>query len=270
MVKYSSHLPRRARAAMLASRLLLAAGIILILLAGGSQLYAMYAQMRWERAQAALTTQFLPVPTMPSSQPLQPTMVPTVAATATPVAGTPVQSVAVATATVEKSPGTATPAPSATPTPTPDDRSDPGRLVIPKLKVNTQIVVVPLVNRQWDVSHILYEAGLLDGTGWPGRPGNAALSGHVSLKGRGDGPFRWLEKLAAGDDIIIDQGTMRYTYHVNNVKVVLPTDVSVLAPTENATLTLITCTDWDFLNAEYSKRMIVTATLVDQGRTGPL
>ena len=59
-----------------------------------------------------------------------------------------------------------------------------------------------------------------------------------------------------------------YTYRVSQSKIVLPTDVSVLAQTESPTLTLITCTDWDFLRAEYSKRLIVTATLASQRRIG--
>ena len=109
---------------------------------------------------------------------------------------------------------------------------------------------------------------LLEGTGFPGRVGNAAISGHVSLKGRGDGPFRWLERLQPGDEVSVVQGETRYTYRVTGLNTVSPADVGVLAPTSDATLTLITCTDWDFLRAEYAKRLIVSARLAGQSASG--
>jgi sortase A len=250
---------------------LTAAGVLLLLAAASMQLYSMYAEMRWTRSQQGLSAQFLPAPAALDIQPLQPeasTATPGGPAPATP-AGVTAGRQATPPATTPAAAEASTPVLPPTPTPTPDDRRDPGRLLIPKLKVNTQIVVVAFANGQWDVSHILYEAGLLDGTGWPGRPGNAALSGHVSLKGRGDGPFRWLEKLAPGDEVIVEQGAVRYTYRVSQTKVVLPSDVSVLEQTEQATLTLVTCTDWDFLRAEYSKRLIVSAKLASQSTPGP-
>jgi sortase A len=246
------------------SRLLLTAGVLLLLAAGFLHLYSFYAQLRWQRAQAALSVQFLPAPSPAAPDTPAPTVSPTPAATDTPqptATGVPAGVTVVVTAGPTK---TATRVPSPTPSPTPDDRSDPGQLHIPKLKVTARIVFVPLINGQWDVSPLIYDVGLLANTGFPGRIGNAAISGHVSLKGRGDGPFRWLEKLAPNDEIIVQQGDTRYSYRVRWLKVVPPTDVSVVAPTDDATLTLITCTDWDFLRAEYGKRLIVHATLVSQ------
>jgi LPXTG-site transpeptidase (sortase) family protein len=263
--------PRRHRATSFAGSAFIVAGVVLLLAAGLLQLYTMYAQMRWERAQAALSAQFLPAPEPPAAAPtLEPTPEPTPAPTETPApvaAATPAAvsgSAAPATPTATQ---TRAPLPTRTPTPAPTLPSDPGRLLIPKLKVAAPIVAVPLVNGQWDVSKIIYEVGLLGSTGFPGRPGNAAISGHVSLRGRGDGPFRWLERLVPDDEIIVQQDTMRYTYRVQSSKVVPPTDVSVIAPTADATLTLITCTDWDFLRAEYSRRLIVTARLASQRET---
>jgi len=263
--------PRSAptRGRRLASAVLLAAGIALILIAGAALLYSMYAQRRWERAQAALAVQFVPADVTPISTRATPTTAPTAAATVAHAAQTAVTPAPTATPSAVLMQPDASPMPTASPSPqpTPDDRTDPGRLLIPKLKVTSEIVVIPLVNRQWDVSHILYEVGLLDGTGWPGRPGNAALSGHVSLKNRGDGPFRWLERLNPGDEVIVEQGDTQYVYRVTGRRVVLPTDVSVLAPTEDATLTLITCTDWDFFLADYTRRLIVSAQLREQRST---
>ena len=64
---------------------------------------------------------------------------------------------------------------------------------------------------KWNVDKLVYEVGWLEGTAFPGQPGNAAISGHVSLLKFGNGPFRWLEKLAANDEIIVQQGDVRYS-----------------------------------------------------------
>lgn len=259
----------RVRAARFISSALLICGFVLLLVAGGLQLRTFYAELRWQRGQEALSNQFLPAPGgQVSAAKSEPTPTPSTASTPTPP-GEPTTSVSAAgmvepsadQTAAATSPTQAMPRMPPTRTPVPAAPGDPGTLIIPKLKVNAPIIVVPLVNGQWDMSRILYEAALLAGTGFPGRPGNAAISGHISLRGRGDGPFRWLEKLQPDDDIIVQQDNMRYIYRVSSSNVVLPTDVSVLAPTTEATLTLITCTDWDFLKAEYSRRLIVKATL---------
>ena len=135
---------------------------------------------------------------------------------------------------------------------------------MPKLKLTAQIVAVPLRNGQWNVDKLVYEVGWLEGTGFPGQPGNAALSGHVSLIKFGNGPFRWLEKLVVNDEIIVQQGDARYSYRVSQTRSVLPDDVSVLAPTDEPTLTLITCTSWDVFKSTYTKRLVVTATLATE------
>ncbi len=266
------------RAATFVSRGLLLAGLLLLLAAASMWSYTFYAQLRWDRERAALSAQFVPAPALSDVTPAPPPV-----ATQMPEATPSVPGMSAAEATPAATTGTASPVaipestptavatsvPLPLPTATADERSDPGRLFIPKLKVNAAIVTVPLINGLWDVSPLLYDVGLLVGTGWPGRAGNAAISGHVGLRGRGDGPFRWLERLVAGDEIFVDQGDTRYLYAVRDLRVVLPSDVSVVAPTEDATLTLITCTDWDFLKADYMKRLIVTATLTGKRRIGP-
>jgi LPXTG-site transpeptidase (sortase) family protein len=268
----------RRRAATFIGGALFLAGAILILAAVGMQLFTMYADFRWARAQEELSRSFVPLATAaPSGEQLAvtETATPEAPPTATPSSTPPLVTMALTLTpvstvtqagglTVTPSPqptSTSTRTPTRTPTPLPTIPSDPGRLIIPAVGVDAPIVKVPLVKGEWDLSHIIYEVALLAGTGFPGQPGNAALSGHVTLKGRGNGPFRWIEKLVPDDEIIVQQGNTRYSFRVTSVKTVLPTDVSVLAPTQNATLTLITCTDWDFVRAEYTKRLIASATL---------
>ena len=269
MSKIEGRPPSWSRAAARIGTPVLVAGVVLLLAAGALQLYTLYAQLHWEREQQALSAQFLSVPTQVVQAAAQPTQTATQAPSATPVQ-TPTVGAPLAPGSADAA--TATPRPTETPTlvpartltPAPPIPGDPGQLIVPRLKLTAQIVTVPMTNGQWDVSKIIYDVGLLAGTGFPGQPGNAAISGHVSLKGRGDGPFRWLEKLVPDDEIIVQQEGVRYTYRVIRSSAVLPDDVSVLAPTDTPTLTLITCTDWDFLKAEYVRRLIVTATLANQ------
>ena len=48
-----------------------------------------------------------------------------------------------------------------------------------------------------------------------------------------------------------------FTYRVHEIKIVLPTDLSVLAPGDGPRLTLITCYPFDFVGSA-PKRFIVT------------
>jgi sortase A len=74
-----------------------------------------------------------------------------------------------------------------------------------------------------------------------GEPGNLVLAGHRTSW------FRPLESIAAGDTIELEWFDARHgrllerTYIVSAIHVVLPEDVSLLMPTSDDTLTLVTC-----------------------------
>ena len=263
-----------ARAAGRIGTVLLIAGVALLLTAAALQLYTLYAQMRWEGEQQALSALYLSVPTeVPATAMPAPTVTETIVPTSTPLPTAtperpaPTAIVPAATATATPSPSaTPTLVPTRTPTPTATIPSDPGLLLVPKLKLSAQIVTVPMHNGSWNVDKLVYEVGWLEGTGFPGQPGNAAIAGHVSLIKFGNGPFRWLEKLVDNDEIILQQGNVRLSYRVSSTRSVLPDDVDVLAQTEQPTLTLITCTSWDVLKSTYTRRLVVTATLVGQSK----
>ena len=128
----------------------------------------------------------------------------------------------------------------------------PTHLLIPSIGIDTPVKEVFIVDGAWEVAD--YAAGYMHGTGLPGEPGNAALAGHAGLRG---GVFRDLGALIAGADIYIDAGGWRYHYRVRESKSVWPEQTEVLAPTKTATLTLLTCTNWD------TQRLVVVADLVD-------
>jgi len=107
-------------------------------------------------------------------------------------------------------------------------------------------------------------AHLLNGTA-VGGPGNLVLAGHRTSW------FRPLQGIAQGDAIQIQWfdshhgGLQARTYTVNMVSVVGPQDTSLLAPTPDDALTLITC--YPFGRGPRSpQRFIVRASPVETGR----
>ena len=77
--------------------------------------------------------------------------------------------------------------------------------------------------------------GHLEHTALPGDSGNAVIAGHRDS-------FFWpLRHVQRGDDIFVDTPEGRVHYQVTSLRVVNPRDLSVLEPTDDATLTLITC-----------------------------
>ena len=86
----------------------------------------------------------------------------------------------------------------------------------------------------------------------PFATGNTVLYGHDDIQGS---IFGHLYDLRPGDTILISVGGVTQTYRVTGHQIVSPTAVSVLAPTPDVRLTLITC--WPF-NVD-TKRWIVTA-----------
>jgi sortase A len=98
------------------------------------------------------------------------------------------------------------------------------------------------------------------GSALPGQEGNLVLSAHNDIFGE---IFRDLDKLKPGDEVIISTERQSYTYIVREIQVVEPTEVSVMAPTEHASATLISCYPYLVNN----KRIVVFADLAS---TGPL
>ena len=93
-----------------------------------------------------------------------------------------------------------------------------------------------------------------------GAQGNAVISGHVVTINEGN-VFRLLYQVALDDEVQVwDEHEREYDYHVVNIKLVSPSDISVMAPTEDQTLTLITCGGtFNRVSQQFSQRLIVTA-----------
>lgn len=121
-----------------------------------------------------------------------------------------------------------------------------GRLEIPRIGLSAMVV-------EGDGAADLERAvGHIPGTALPGERGNAAFAGHR------DTFFRPLAAIHPGDMMSIAtlQGT--YRYQVEFTRIVRPTDVSVLYPTGQDTLTLVTCYPFHYVGAA-PMRFIVRA-----------
>ena len=101
--------------------------------------------------------------------------------------------------------------------------------------------------------------GWLLGSAYPGNLGNLVLYGHL------DGPYSTLSRLSelgAGDEFSVLTPEAELTYVVDKVYETTASDVGALAPTSNATATLVTCSGhWDSIRQDYTHRLIVTAVL---------
>lgn len=105
-------------------------------------------------------------------------------------------------------------------------------------------------------------AGHYPNTPLPGEKGNVAIAGHRTGFGQ---PFRNLDKLRPGDQMVLQTPVGDYVYEVvsevdghKNPWVTGPRDFSVIAPTQEAALTLTTC---DPPNTSLN-RLIVRAKLI--------
>ncbi len=105
--------------------------------------------------------------------------------------------------------------------------------------------------------------GHIEGTAVLGVPGNLGLAGHR------DGYFRVLKDVQVGEAIDVESldGTTRY--RITELKIVEPTDVYVLEPTDTATLTLVTCYPFYFIG-EAPQRYIVKAVAESPVASSPL
>ena len=104
-----------------------------------------------------------------------------------------------------------------------------GRLEIPEVDLSVMVL-------EGTDDHTLDRAvGHIPGTARPGERGNLGIAGHR------DSYFRGLRHLKAGDAISLTtlDGTTRY--EIDKIEVVKPARADVLDPTDQPTLTLVTC-----------------------------
>ena len=126
----------------------------------------------------------------------------------------------------------------------------PQRIILPELSIDLPVKNSGLINGYWQV--FTDAAGWGEGSGLPGEPGNQVIFAHARR-----GLFLPLRDVKLGTKVYVLSKETWYQYEVKEIKQVLPTQVEVIAPTEDETLTLYTCSGF-----ADSKRLIVVAKRV--------
>src|SRR5277367_5237340 len=121
-------------------------------------------------------------------------------------------------------------------------------LSIPKIHLE-----VPILEGTDDLS-LNRAVGHITGTAGPGDSGNIGIAGHR------DGFFRGLKDVGVGDTIEIMTQRETNTYVIDQITIVNPSDVSVLAPRTRSSVTLVTCYPFYFVGSA-PQRYIVQASL---------
>lgn len=156
--------------------------------------------------------------------------------------------------------------PPAVGTPAPEPRPKPviprdallGRIEIPRLGLHV------MVREGVDTTTLRRAVGHVPGTATPGEDGNVAVAAHR------DTFFRPLKDIRPDDHIFMETPDSRYEYVVESTKIVSPNDVSVLRPTKDPELTLITCYPFYYVG-NAPRRFIVRARQVSvEARDAPL
>ena len=124
-----------------------------------------------------------------------------------------------------------------------------GRIEIPRLGLS--VVVAEGI----DKTTLLRAVGHIPGTALPGTPGNVGIAGHR------DTFFRSLRNIHRNDIITLTTSRGEYRYRVVSTRVVGPKEISVLYPTGNEILTLVTCHPFYFVGSA-PNRFIVRAERV--------
>jgi sortase A len=97
--------------------------------------------------------------------------------------------------------------------------------------------------------------GIYDDVPFPGAPGTTAIAGHRTTYAA---PFRRIDQLRPGDEIVIEMPYGRFTYEVQRTRIVAPTEISVVRRVKFDRLVLSAC------HPLYSaaKRIVVFARLI--------
>lgn len=153
----------------------------------------------------------------------------------------------------------------------PTEPTQPDRLVIPKLGIDSRIQRVQLVPREEDGTiYYQWQVPRGDEVGWHdtsallGQTGNTVLNGHNNIYGE---VFRDLVELELGDEIIVYDSEKPFVYQVIHQEIMpengQPLSVRIhnarwIQPTGDERITLVTC--WPYTTN--SNRLVVIAVPV--------
>lgn len=123
----------------------------------------------------------------------------------------------------------------------------PTHIVIPSVSIDLPITPAKLVRGYWETS--LTTASFGEGSAAPGTGSNTVVFAHAR-----EGLFLPLKDVNVGDRIYLLTQSRHFSYTVDTITEVNPTDVYTIRSTEDERLTLFTCSG--FFD---SKRLVVVA-----------
>jgi sortase A len=130
-----------------------------------------------------------------------------------------------------------------------------GRIEIPRVGLSAVVV------EGTDQATLQRAAGHIQGTAVPGRPGNIGIAAHR------DTFFRPLRNVRLDDIVTLTTLRAEYRYRVVSTRVVSPHEVSVLNPSKQEILTLVSCFPFYFVGPA-PHRFIVRAERVSERPEG--
>lgn len=139
----------------------------------------------------------------------------------------------------------------------PDEGELIGRIKVPRLGVSA--ILMEGVGRKT----LRRGAGHIPATAMPSEE-----EGNVGIAAHRDSFFRGLKDIREDDTIELTTLDGTFRYEVEWTKIVKPDDISVLAPTEDPALTLVTCYPFYYVGSA-PKRFIVRAHRIDQAIPSP-
>jgi LPXTG-site transpeptidase (sortase) family protein len=145
----------------------------------------------------------------------------------------------------------------------------PVRLVLESIGIDTEVKpggLKPTQGDQLEWETLPFVGVNYQQLGPVGAAGNPVIVGHVVTRSEGN-VFRDLNRVELGAPIEVYTDRSRFRYQVDEIKLVYPEDIEVMAPTPDARLTLITCGGtFDPRKGSFSDRLIVIGTLVQGER----
>lgn len=123
-------------------------------------------------------------------------------------------------------------------------------------------LIIPSLDKEWPVIHGTDNKQLAQGVGHyigsalPGEHDHAVLAGHRETV------FRKLGEVAIGDHIQVETMAGLFTYEVESQYIVESDDRSVIVPSDEPLLTLITCYPFNYVGAA-PQRYILTGKLIE-------
>jgi sortase A len=128
------------------------------------------------------------------------------------------------------------------------------RLLVPRIGIDA--IVVEGASRK----ELSEGPGHMKQTAQPGETGNAVITGHR------DTFFRHIYELTKGDHIQVQRNGRTFVYEVTSRKIVMPEDVSVIDPTKDPELTLITCYPTYYIGPATRRRVVFSKLVESDGQ----